>query len=181
MNKYTILVHTKADIPAIDGICRDAIRQALLPYHGSLAIHFGFGRKDEPHTIIISMEDECPNIDALCMDALSMALKPYDDSPGLSFFFGDAYAAPEINDAPGPGLVEGPACDKDTGRFYTEVEGTLKFHFGKNGGGLSDELLKIGQIINELSQHNFIVMQEAFVDSADDVYDLTFYCSPKEQ
>lgn len=189
MNRYAILVHTKADIPGIDGICMDAINQALIPSSGPLAgpltVHFGFGGKDKPHTILINMEDECPNIDVLCMDALSLALKPYDDSPGLSFYFGDLYAAPEINDAPRLEQTEIPsrpvAQERETREDHIVLDGRFVYSFGKNGPGLSDELLKIGKFVKDLSKDNYIYLENATIDALDDVYDLTFRSFPKEE
>jgi len=61
------------------------------------------------------------------------------------------------------------------------LKGELVYSFGKNGQGLSDELLKIGNLINMLSNENRIYLTESFVDSLDDVYDLKFDITPKDE
>lgn len=48
----------------------------------------------------------------------------------------------------------------------------IKYEFGKNGVGLSDELIKIGKDIKKLSKNNHVILSdETFIDSCDDVYD----------
>lgn len=59
------------------------------------------------------------------------------------------------------------------------VNGTLTYSFGKNGLGLSDEILKLGGLINELSVNNRVYLVDANIDAADDVYDLMFKIEPK--
>ena len=61
------------------------------------------------------------------------------------------------------------------------LKGELVYSFGKNGQGLSDEFLKIGQLINMLSDENRIYLTESFVDSPDDVYDMRFSVTPKDE
>lgn len=57
----------------------------------------------------------------------------------------------------------------------------LTIDFGKNMRGLSDELIKIGEKINELSKTNWVVMRDAFIDECDDVYQFKFVYFPKEE
>ena len=47
--------------------------------------------------------------------------------------------------------------------------------------GLSDELIKIGEKINELSKTNRVLMRDAFIDELDDVYQFKFVYFPKEE
>lgn len=60
------------------------------------------------------------------------------------------------------------------------VKGRLCYSFGKNGGGLTDELSEIGSIIKLFSKDNYITLHKAFVDQPDDVYDLVFDSTPRE-
>lgn len=57
----------------------------------------------------------------------------------------------------------------------------LTIDFGKNMMGLSDELIKIGEKINELSKTNRVLMRDAFIDECDDVYQFKFVYSLKEE
>lgn len=50
--------------------------------------------------------------------------------------------------------------------------GILKISFGKNGWGLSDELIKIGKIVQEYSRQNNIYIEKCMIDALDDVYDI---------
>lgn len=61
------------------------------------------------------------------------------------------------------------------------MEGKINFSFGKNGQGLSDELIKIGELINLLSKDNYIYIVDSFIDACDDVYDLKFNVIPHEE
>ncbi len=56
----------------------------------------------------------------------------------------------------------------------------LTVDFGKNMMGITDELLLIGERIKHLSRNNRILIREAFIDEADDVYQLKFVLFPKE-
>lgn len=58
-------------------------------------------------------------------------------------------------------------------------DGVLKISFGKNGWGLSDEFLKIHEIIQKLSQKYNVYLEKCFIDSADDVYDFIFHYDDK--
>lgn len=63
-------------------------------------------------------------------------------------------------------------------KVKTEVTKTkkgeeIKFTFGKNGQGITDELIKIGEKINKLSDDNKIYIKDAFIDTADDIYEIT--------
>lgn len=55
---------------------------------------------------------------------------------------------------------------------------TITFSFGKNGWGLSDEFISIGNRIKDLSQTNNVYLVDAKIDSMDDVYDLIFEIHP---
>lgn len=57
----------------------------------------------------------------------------------------------------------------------------LTIDFGKNMAGLSDELISIGEKINELSKTNRVLLRDAFVDELDDVYQFKFVYFPKLQ
>jgi len=63
--------------------------------------------------------------------------------------------------------------EKQTGN-----ETELSISFGKNGQGLSDELITIGNKIKELSEKNHVTLRSSFIDEMDDVYELTFAYSP---
>lgn len=52
------------------------------------------------------------------------------------------------------------------------------FSFGKNGWGLSDEFISVGNRIKELSKNYNIYLTEARIDASDDVYDLVFELHP---
>lgn len=59
-----------------------------------------------------------------------------------------------------------------------EMKQLITFSFGKNGWGLSDEFITIGNMIKQLSQTNNIYLADAIIDTTDDVYDLTFEIHP---
>lgn len=54
----------------------------------------------------------------------------------------------------------------------------INVNFGKNGLGLTSELIIIGEKIAELSKTGLIYMKESFIDTLDDVYSLTFVLKP---
>lgn len=60
------------------------------------------------------------------------------------------------------------------------VSGKLAYSFGKNGKGLSDEFETINSIIKLFSKDNYITIHKTFVDQIDDVYDIVFDISPRE-
>jgi len=68
---------------------------------------------------------------------------------------------------------------------WIEIEGKpekeLTIDFGKNMRGLSNELIIIGNKINELSKTNTIYLRDTFVDELDDVYQFKFVLFPNEQ
>jgi hypothetical protein len=70
--------------------------------------------------------------------------------------------------------------------MYTEKteitpDGTvLSIDFGKNGQGLSDELITISERIKEISETNRVYLIDTFVDQADDVYQFKFIYFPKD-
>lgn len=71
-------------------------------------------------------------------------------------------------------LQEMDANKLDSELHVEQGDGKLKISFGKNGWGLSDEFLKIHNIISEISKSNNIYLTKAFVDTLDDVYDFEF-------
>ena len=82
------------------------------------------------------------------------------------------------------GLVEGGKVDpiETKGRVRKiVVDGMINFSFGKNGQGLSDELIQIGTLINQLSADNHVYLEESFIDACDDVYDLKFKVIPNDE
>jgi hypothetical protein len=56
----------------------------------------------------------------------------------------------------------------------------LTIDFGKNGKGLSNELIAIGEKINVLSKTNDVYLSNTFVDLADDVYQFEFKLIQKD-
>ena len=58
-------------------------------------------------------------------------------------------------------------------------KGILTISFGKNGWGLSDELIKIGKIVQEYSRQNNIYIKKCVIDTLDDVYDIELSYSNK--
>lgn len=54
----------------------------------------------------------------------------------------------------------------------------IKYSFGKNGWGLSDELVKIGKDIKKMSKENNVYINDVNIDTLDDVYDITIKISP---
>ena len=54
----------------------------------------------------------------------------------------------------------------------------ITYEFGKNGWGLSDELIKIGKDIKKLSKNNNVYIDKTNIDTLDDVYDLTVSTEP---
>ena len=61
-----------------------------------------------------------------------------------------------------------------------EKEKELTIDFGKNMLGLTDELVKIGKKIEELSKDNSIYLRDAFIDEIDDVYQFKFVLMKKK-
>lgn len=57
----------------------------------------------------------------------------------------------------------------------------LTINFGKNMMGLSDELITIGEKINELSKNNRVLLRDAFIDELDDIYQFKFVYFPKNE
>lgn len=55
-----------------------------------------------------------------------------------------------------------------------DKDGELVISFGKNGWGLSDEFLKIHEIIQKLSQKYNVYLEKCKIDPLDDVYDFIF-------
>lgn len=61
-----------------------------------------------------------------------------------------------------------------------DTKGNLHISFGKNGWGLSDEFLKIHEIVSKISQSNNIYLKSVKTDSLDDVYDFYFTYDSKD-
>lgn len=55
-----------------------------------------------------------------------------------------------------------------------EGDGVLHISFGKNGWGLTDEFLKIHELVSKLSETNNVYLEECKIDSLDDKYDFYF-------
>ena len=55
-----------------------------------------------------------------------------------------------------------------------DQNGTLIISFGKNGWGLSTELIRIGEIVHKISKEYNIYLKECKIDELDDVYDFVF-------
>lgn len=57
----------------------------------------------------------------------------------------------------------------------------LTIDFGKNMMGITDELIKIGEFIKEISDDNLVYIRDAFIDEIDDVYQFKFVYYPKNE
>ena len=55
-----------------------------------------------------------------------------------------------------------------------EGDGVLHVSFGKNGWGLTDEFLKIHELVSKLSETNNVYLEKCNIDSLDDTYDFYF-------
>ena len=55
-----------------------------------------------------------------------------------------------------------------------EGDGILHVSFGKNGWGLTDEFLKIHELVSKLSETNNVYLEKCKIDSLDDTYDFYF-------
>lgn len=55
-----------------------------------------------------------------------------------------------------------------------EGDGVLHVSFGKNGWGLTDEFLKIHELVSKLSETNNVYLEECKIDALDDKYDFYF-------
>jgi len=62
-----------------------------------------------------------------------------------------------------------------------EKEKELIIDFGKNMLGITDELVKIGKKIEELSKDNSIYLRDTFIDEVDDVYQFKFVLFKKNE
>ena len=64
----------------------------------------------------------------------------------------------------------------------TSFGGEIDFDFGKNGKGITDELVTIGKKIEKLSKENHVYLSSSsWIDTADDVYTLKFAVIPKKE
>lgn len=52
-------------------------------------------------------------------------------------------------------------------------ENKITYKFGKNGQGLTDELIMLGEVVKELSKTHRVYLSDSFIDEVDDVYALT--------
>lgn len=75
-------------------------------------------------------------------------------------------------------LNEENANDLPSDIKIDKEDNKIKFSFGKNGHGLSDELTKIGKEVEKLSKDNNVYIDKAEIDTLDDVYDLTVSIHP---
>ena len=60
------------------------------------------------------------------------------------------------------------------------LEGRFVYSFGKNGQGLTDEFNDLNQLLMFLGKDNHITLHNSFIDQCDDVYDLVFDISPRD-
>ena len=79
----------------------------------------------------------------------------------------------------GPGNVQEAKLEdtlmrEPTDEFPVRERNLVEFSFGKNGQGITDEFIKIGNRIRTLTEKNYIYLVDARMDSLDDVYDLIF-------
>ena len=51
----------------------------------------------------------------------------------------------------------------------------IMIHFGKNGMGLTDEFIVIGEFIKKLSENSYVYIEDTYIDSIDDVYDIKLH------
>lgn len=58
--------------------------------------------------------------------------------------------------------------------FRMESDNRIVVYFGKNGWGLSSELKEIGEFVERLSKSAHVYIEDVFVDSIDDTYEITF-------
>ena len=122
----------------------------------------------------ITTESKDASIKEKCLAAVQEVLEKDGE------YFGAGYAAGKES----AGLV------KDTAPIMSEcqererkivIEGMMNFSFGKNGQGLTDELIQIGELVKTLSKDNHIYIEDSFIDACDDVYDLKFHITPHKE
>ena len=58
--------------------------------------------------------------------------------------------------------------------FEMKPDNKIVVHFGKNGYGLTTELKEIGEFVERLSKSARVYIEDVWIDSVDDVYDITF-------
>ena len=58
--------------------------------------------------------------------------------------------------------------------------GRFAYSFGQNGGGLSDEFDLINQLVKLFSKDNYVTLHKSFIDQTDDIYDLIFDITPRD-
>jgi hypothetical protein len=121
----------------------------------------------------ISTDSKDANIKDKCLAAVQEVLEKDGE------YFGAGYATEEE----GAGLVKAaPVVSEQQERERKIViEGMMNFSFGKNGQGLTDELIQIGELVKTLSKDNHIYIEDSFIDACDDVYDLKFHITPHEE
>lgn len=105
---------------------------------------------------------------------------------GNSSYWGEGYSdyvpwyASQMDMLANDWEVIGVKSYEDIPSRYTEEitegieESKLSINFGKNGYGLTDELITIGKRVKELSKYNLVYLADSFIDTLDDVYQLTF-------
>lgn len=71
-----------------------------------------------------------------------------------------------------------PNVTEFTYSTYSPYTQEIQVHFGKNGLGLTNELIIIGEQIKELSKKGLVYIRECFIDEVDDVYNFTFAYKP---
>ena len=58
--------------------------------------------------------------------------------------------------------------------YEMKPDNKIIVHFGKNGYGLTTELKEIGEFVERLSKSARVYIEDVWIDSVDDVYDITF-------
>ena len=58
--------------------------------------------------------------------------------------------------------------------YEMKPDNRIVVHFGKNGYGLTTELKEIGEFVERLSKSARVYIEDVWIDSVDDVYDITF-------
>jgi len=110
----------------------------------------------------ISTDSKDANIKDKCLAAVQEVLEKDGE------YFGAGYATPVVS-------------EQQERERKIVIEGMMNFSFGKNGQGLTDELIQIGELVKTLSKDNHIYIEDSFIDACDDVYDLKFHITPHEE
>ena len=67
-------------------------------------------------------------------------------------------------------LVAAPTYSGKVEYIWDKENNRITIYFGKNGNGITDELITIGEFLKRLSEKSYIYLEDAFFDSLDDVY-----------